>query len=58
MSLEPIVDFIVTTSSKDREKLLDILEVAVEALVLECNEEKLMNDFMLALWKSVKMEEL
>ena len=58
MSLEPIVDFIISTSSTDREKLLNILEVAVEALILECHEEKLMNDFMLALWKSVKMEEL
>lgn len=58
MSLEPIVDFIVSTSASDREKLLHIMEVVANALILDCQEEKLMNDFTLALWKSIKMDDL
>jgi hypothetical protein len=54
----PIVEYLTNLPHHDREVLLHILEVADRAIILECAERKLFDGLKLALWKSVKIEEM
>ena len=58
MSTEPIITYLGALPTHDRESLLHILEVADRAIILECAERKLFDGLKLALWKSVKIEEM
>lgn len=58
MSTEPLIEYITTLPTHERELLLSILEVAKKALILDCEEKKLLDGLMLALWKSVKIEDI
>ena len=57
MSIEPLIEFLTTLPSHDRQTLLATLEVAKPALIMDCEEQRLLDGMMLALWKSVKIEE-
>lgn len=54
----PLHEYVDTLPHHDREVLLHILEVAKSALVMNCEEKQLYDGLCLALWKSVKIEEM
>jgi hypothetical protein len=54
----PLLEYLTNLPHHDREVLLHILEVADKAVILDQNERKLYDDLKLALWKSVKIEEM
>lgn len=58
MSVEPLQEFITSLVHHDREILLGILEVADKAMILDCHEKEIFMGLKLALWKSVKIEEM
>ena len=58
MSVEPLLQHVRGMPHHDRELLLQILEVSQKALILDCTEKEVYQAFMLALWKTVKLEEV
>lgn len=55
---DPLYEYTSNLPYHEREVLLSTLEVAKKALILNCEESKLYSDLCLALWKSIKIEEL
>ena len=58
MKVDPLSAFTSTLPHHDRETLLNVLEVAKSALILDCNEKQLFDGLLMALWQSIKVEEL
>ena len=58
MSVEPLLQHISQMPHHDRELLLQILEVSQRAVIMDCAEKEVYQSFMLALWKTVKLEEM
>lgn len=58
MSVEPLLQHISEMPHHDRELLLQILEVSQKAVILDCKEREVFRSFLLALWKTVKLEEM
>lgn len=58
MSIEPIMEYLGSLPTHDRETLLHILEVADRAMLLDCSERKIFDGLKLSLWKSIKIEEI
>lgn len=58
VTAEPLVAYIQAMPYHDRELLLRIMEVAKTALILDSTERDVFQGFLLALWKSVKLEEI
>ena len=54
----PLIDYVQTLTFHDREMLLHILEVAEKAIIMDCTEKSLFKGLTLALWKSIKVEEM
>ena len=55
---DPLTEYTATLPHHDREALLHILEVAEKAIIMDCAEKTLFKGLTLALWKSVKIEEM
>jgi hypothetical protein len=56
---EPVSDYICGLPFYERERLLESLELAKKCLVFDdCKEKQLYDGLCLALWKSVKIEEM
>lgn len=58
MSVEPLIEFVRSLAHHDRELLLGILEVADKAIIMDCGERELYKGLKMALWMSVKIEEM
>ena len=57
MMSNPMQEFLISLPLHEKEILLDILEVAGDALILTCEEKTLYEGLQLALWKIIKIEE-
>ena len=57
MMSNPMQEFLISLPLHEKEMLLDILEVAGDALILTCEEKTLYEGLQLALWKIIKIEE-
>lgn len=55
---DPLTEYTNTLCYHDREMLLHILEVAEKAIIMDCTEKALFKGLALALWKSIKVEEM
>lgn len=53
----PVQEYVSALPLHEKEMLLDILEVAADALILTCEEKSLYEGLRLALWKTIKIEE-
>lgn len=54
----PISDYIAKLTHKDLEQILTILELSKKFLVFDnCNEHRLYEDFLLNIWKTLKLKE-
>ena len=50
-------EYLTSLPLHEKEMLLDILEVASDALILTCDEKSIYEGLRLALWKTIKLEE-
>lgn len=53
----PMQEYLTSLPLHEKEMLLDILEVASDALILTCDEKSIYEGLRLALWKTIKLEE-
>lgn len=58
MSTEPLVEYVSSLAHHERELLLGVLEVAERAVIMDCREKEIYRGLRLALWKTVKIEEM
>lgn len=54
----PLTEFVSSLPHHERTTLLHVLEVAKGPLIMNCEEKKLYEGLCLALWKSIKVEEI
>lgn len=56
---EPLIEYIVDSTDTELSTLFNTLDVIKNHIICDtCQEQKVFESFMLALWKSVKIEEI